>query len=101
MPSQETVNVSYWTLCWWGPFPYPCKKWRKESRWCYNFWVIKSSCYVFAEHLKACEGDAQYEWWSPCFGFWADATLEGRKKCFPGKLESTGNCSLGYQQTPH
>jgi hypothetical protein len=30
---EVSVNVSYWTVCWWGFIPYPCKKTRTTTNY--------------------------------------------------------------------
>ena len=95
MPVKKEVYASYWAVCVWGIFPYPCKKWRKEMQWCYNFTRGESSCYGFVEFLKACEGGKQYEWTAPCFGKFGSAKLSGFQKCSVTPLKETGNCVIG------
>ena len=78
MPEQRRVVVRYWTICrgWFG-IPYPCRKTREETRWCYEFTLAVHRCFGFFEQFKACENGIEYHYWTGCFGVtlkWAVVT---------------------------
>jgi hypothetical protein len=76
-----------------------CKKCRTETRWCYNFSSIQSSCRVFYESLYGCEQGKEYAWSAECFG-WYTACFTGTTQCFANRLTSTGGCSASICSAP-
>ena len=97
MPEQRRVVVRYWTICrgWFG-IPYPCRKTREETRWCYEFTLAVHRCFGFFEQFKACENRIEYHYWTGCFGVtwkWAVVT-DPYERCFKDRLEEKGPCSI-------
>ena len=92
---QQTVTVCerQWYCLW------LCKKCKSETRWCYNFSSIQSSCRVFFESLHGCEQGREYEWTAGCFG-WFTACFTGTTQCFANRLNSTGQCSTSLCTAP-
>jgi len=95
VPTQTTVNETYWAVCWKWIFPYPCKKTRTVTKWCYDFSVVHETCRVFSATLYGCERGREYKWTSGCFG-WFDAYYTNKHLCFSKPLDDTGSCQEGY-----
>lgn len=89
MPTEETV--SYWTVCWkWGVIPYPCKKYRKE--WCYQFEWLKEYKWGLFCYLEGCENGIKYCWYAFCINVFGTETYYNIKKCFKNKRSTCGRC---------
>lgn len=94
MPQRCQRQVSYWTLCiwgWWFPIPLPCKKWRTEDGWCYNFCNIHSYGYLFFSFHVACEHGVKFTYWEWGGGFGSSWSF-GVEKRFDYKLAEQGSC---------
>lgn len=127
MPCGEArdVHVHYWTTCWqsfsypcgirwckkWGipypcgvkfcrgRFPYPCRKTRIETRYCYDFSVAKGSCKVFYESWYGCCGGQEYSWSDGCLG-WFTHYESNYSRCFEEPLKPEGPCKEGNSLPP-
>jgi len=76
-----------------------CKKCHTETRWCYNFSSLQSSCRVVYESLHGCELNKEYAWTAGCFG-WYTACSTGITQCFANRLTSTGACGASLCSAP-
>ena len=120
------VTESYWTVCykdvsvpcgikwcsgWLGiPYPcgtkwctvsvpYPCKKYRTVTKYCYSFSSVKDKCWGVYETHYGCENGHEYKWTDKCFG-WFTAYRSFVQICFDDPLEDLGPCRGGYS-LPH
>src|SRR5215207_3572771 len=96
MPEQRQVQETYWSVCWKWIFPYPCRKTRTVTRWCYDFSFVVVSYRGVYTNYWGCEFNQRYEWrrWELTFSF-EDFTLYFYTKCFSSLLTSTGPCTPG------
>lgn len=90
---QVTVCKRQWYCAW------LCKKCKTETRWCYDFSSIHTSCRVFVETLHGCEQGREYKWTAGCFG-WFTACLGGRTRCFANRLDDRGRCDKSLCTAP-
>lgn len=90
---EVTVCKRQWYCAW------LCKKCTTETRWCYDFSSIHSSCRVVVEILHGCEQGKEYKWYAGCLG-WYSACLTGRTLCFANRLTNTGACSTSVCSVP-
>jgi len=51
-----------------GVFPYPCLKWRRVTKVCYDFSSVQDSCYGVYEKHYGCCGGKEYTWSDGCVG---------------------------------
>src|SRR5258706_11338572 len=83
MPEQRQVAETYWSVCWKWIFPYPCRKTRIVTRWCYDFSYLHVSYRYVYTIYQGCELNILYRWrkfeltWSG-----DDFTLYFLTKCF-------------------
>jgi hypothetical protein len=105
MPEQRRVVVRYWGICrGWLGIPYPCRKTREETRWCYTFSLAVHRCLGAVEQFKACENGTEYHYRTWCFGVawsWAIITTP-YERCFKDRLDEKGPCSVtgDFPSTP-
>ncbi len=92
MPQQREVVKCEWKVCWKWIFPYPCKRCRTVTQWCYQFTSVKDQCFVFREKHCGCENGREFCWWDGCFG-WFTAWRFGVTVCVDNQLEDKGPCS--------
>jgi len=97
MPSQCQRQISYWTVCvftfWFlPPIPYPCKKWKTEDGWCYNFCNVNSYGYLFFSFHVACEHGVKFAYWEWGGGFGTSRAVNVEKR-FDHKLQVKGTCN--------
>jgi hypothetical protein len=76
--STVRIPVPYWSVCWWGIFPYPCRKTHTETRYEYHFlpWRTRNSWVPFGrQSYEGCCGGKLYAWstWS-----WSGGTFNGQ-----------------------
>jgi hypothetical protein len=90
---QVSVCERQWYCAW------LCKKCHVETRWCYTFSSMKTSCRVVYESLHGCEQGKEYAWSAGCFG-WYTACFTGTTQCFANRLTSTGGCSESICSAP-
>jgi hypothetical protein len=90
---QVSVCERQWYCAW------LCKKCHIETRWCYTFSSMKTSCRVVYESLHGCEQGKEYAWPAGCFG-WYTACFTGTTQCFANRLTSTGGCSESICSAP-
>ena len=100
MPTQKQVTERYWSVCWAWIFPYPCRKTRTVTKWCYLFSIWKQTNYLFIARHTACEGDMEYSWWGGGFGTGTIVHIP-QEKCFKSKLDGKKGCSLEGIQVPY
>ena len=127
MPEQRQVSEYYWTTCYkefnypcgikwchkrvWGvriPYPcgtkyckgnmpYPCRKTRTVTKWCYEFDAIHENCKVGIATNYGCENGVEYKWRSACFGWFNAYHVHGPYvKCFEEQLDDQGDCDNTY-----
>ena len=93
MPTQETYEESYWTVCYaFGFLPYPCKKKRTVTKWCYQFETLKQTGLGAACQYEGCEQGILYSWWTFCFNIFGTEYFANVKKCFEDKKAESGSC---------
>ncbi len=90
---EVTVCKRNWYCLWF------CQTCTTQTRWCYDFTSIHTSCRVFVETLHGCEQGKEYKKYAGCFG-WFSACLSGRTLCYPNRLTSTGACSTSVCSAP-
>jgi hypothetical protein len=95
MGERREIVERYWSVCWWYLVPYPCRKTRVVTKWCYDFaFIVVSNRGIFTDYW-GCEFSTRYEWrdwhWIPV-GF-DDSTLYFVTSCFDNALEDQGPCS--------
>ena len=99
MACGEEISVSerYWTICWkkvwFVKIPYPCRKIRLVTKYCYDFSIVEEKCYVFRARLKGCCDGLEFHWSAACFG-WFTAYFTNKQICRNRRLEPKGECSL-------
>lgn len=93
MPSQVTITESYWSVCWKWKIPYPCKKYRTVTKWCYNFRWIKEYRWGFFCYLEGCENGVLYDWYAFCLNIFGSQTFYNIEKCFGKERDVKGECS--------
>jgi hypothetical protein len=95
MAEQREIVETYWTWCSKWHIPYPCRKSRTVTKWCYDFTFLVQSDRGIYTNYWGCEFNNRYEWrdwhWIPV-GF-SDSTLYLVTKCFKDALSSKGPCS--------
>lgn len=95
MAEQREIEERYWTWCSKWYVPYPCRKTRVVTKWCYDFAFIVVSDRGIYTNYWGCEFNNRYEWrawhWFPV-GF-GDSTLYFVTKCFNNALDIKGICS--------
>ncbi len=91
MPYQKTITESYWTVCWKWIFPYPCKKTRKVTKWCYDFESIHIYHWLFFCIFYGCENNIEYRWAEFCIGI-GSSWVYNKTVCKKKKLKVSGKC---------
>lgn len=93
MATQETITERYWTWCdgWFG-IPYPCRKIRTVTKWCYEFSEVKVTKWGLYCQYVGCEHGISYKWsdWS-CFGI-GTGYVYGVTRCFSSEKTRAGTC---------
>jgi hypothetical protein len=88
-----------------GSIPYPCIKWRKVTKSCYDFSWTGSTCWgLYEKHYGCCDGK-EYRWTDWCLGF---SISDGKVRpgvtgdyaptvtvCFDEDPEELGACRTG------
>ena len=92
MPEQITTTESYWTVCWKWIFPYPCKKVRTVTKWCYNFRWVREYRWGFFCYLEGCENGVRYTWYAFCFNLFGTETYYNIYMCFNNQKQRNGSC---------
>jgi hypothetical protein len=59
---REQVQITKSGICWWGIFPYPCKKTSLEWRYHYVFIPYRTRFAFFERKYQGCCGASLYEW---------------------------------------
>jgi hypothetical protein len=97
MPEQREVTEKYWTWCSKWHIPYPCRKTRVVTKWCYQFSFIVVSNRGFWTNNWGCEFNLRYEWrdWHIFPVGFDDSTVYFVEKCFKNRIDSSGPCSSG------
>lgn len=92
------TNERYWSICYkkvsFVSIPYPCRKTREVTKYCYEFSVVHEKCTVAYSRLWGCCNGREYKWSKVCFG-WFDAYFFEKYLCFSEPLESIGECKEG------
>lgn len=93
MPEQRQVAETYWSVCWKWIFPYPCRKTRIVTRWCYDFSYLHVSYRYVYTIYQGCELNILYRWRKFELTFRGeDFTLYFYTKCFESLLSAVGQC---------
>lgn len=79
--------------------PYPCRKYRRVTKYCYRFSSVKDDCKVVVETHYGCEDGKEYKWTDGCLG-WFTYYRSGVQVCFDEPLKDLGPCRGGYS-LPH
>lgn len=95
MPEEVTYEERYWTVCWKWIFPYPCRKTRTVTRWCYDFSWVREQRFLFACRVEGCEYGRLYRWWAFCFGLVGTEHYGRMRLCFKSKRAQVGTCATG------
>lgn len=100
---KTEVTERYWSICykkvWFASVPYPCRKTREVTKYCYEFSVVHENCKAFYSRLWGCCDGKEFKWSKPCFG-WFDAYFTNKYICFSKPLKSIGECSEGGSLPP-
>jgi hypothetical protein len=94
MGYQTEVQEKYWGWCKkWG-IPYPCRKTRTVTRWCYDFSFLNASYSGIYTDYWGCEFNNRYAWRKWEFtGRFEDLALYFVTLCFKNQRELEGECS--------
>lgn len=120
MPHRCEVIEHYWDTCylklkikypcrirgkWYKPWkwrikwctvririPYPCRKSRTVSGWCYNCTQVRRVCYVFWCTAYCCDDGKEYSWTEPAFLRFGESWSSGGFKSSIEPLEEHGEC---------
>jgi len=92
MCQWNTFVESYWDICWWGWFPYPCKKYRQVQKFCCQFkWAMRISSWWFYSHWIGCANGKLYHWTQ--FGLFLGAlTYHDINHCMDKEPKQIGAC---------
>lgn len=98
MACGERVEVTetYWSVCWWGPFPYPCKKHRTKVKFRYDFLPTRFRLtWPFRCDKQGCCGTSLYEWsywcwWGSGNSGWDTVNVDARY--FDSQQYPIGDC---------
>jgi hypothetical protein len=94
VPHQEQVVEHYWGWCKAWIVPYPCRKTRTVTKWCYDFSYLTVDYHYVYTNYVGCEVNALYSWRQFELSFRGEAfTLYFLTKCYDDRKESTGSCS--------
>lgn len=101
--TETEVTERYWTVCfkavWLVQIPYPCRKTRQATKYCYEFSVVHENCKVVYSRLWGCCDEREYRWTRACFG-WFDVYFTDKHLCFSKPLEALGTCTEGGSIPP-
>jgi len=91
---QEQVVEHYWGWCSKWYVPYPCRKSRTVTKWCYDFSYLTVDYHYVYTNYVGCELNQLYAWrkWEPNFSG-NSFTLYFVTKCFDSLKEAKGPCS--------
>ena len=91
---QEQVTERYWTWCSKWYVPYPCRKTRTVTKWCYDFSYLTVDYHYVYTNYVGCELNALYSWrkWE-LNGSGDSFTLYFVTRCFDNLKTSSGPCS--------
>jgi hypothetical protein len=94
MAYQQQVTEHYWGWCrWWG-IPYPCRKTRTVTKWCYDFSYLTVDYHYVYTNYVGCELNQLYSWRQWEFSLSGGAfTLYFVTRCFDDQKTSSGPCS--------
>ena len=96
MPHQEQVVERYWGWCSKWYVPYPCRKSRTVTKWCYDFSYLTVDYHYVYTNYVGCELNQLYPWRQWEFsGSGGAFNLYLVTKCFNDLKESSGACSPG------
>jgi len=89
------VKDTYWCPGWW-PWQWFnfCTKIVYMCKWCYNFYSIQETDYLFVAYLKGCENKIEYTWFAGVFNI-GSACCTNIIQCFDNPLSSSGSCPGG------
>ncbi len=86
----ESRQKRYWTVCWWGIFPYPCKKTKTvycaTGRW-------KQQCYGIYGQQWICVDGKEYHYWDWCWGV-GDIVQNPKSVCRNKIPDSSEGCDI-------
>ncbi len=96
MPTEQTITETYWTICykkvWKLDIPYPCKKERTVTQYCYKFdwyWHMKIS---FICYYRGCEAGTLYAKWGICNSVFWYSYNTNYNTCTTDKFNQIGTC---------
>lgn len=95
MPEKREVNERYWSVCYKWKVPYPCRKTRLVTKWCYDFsFVVISKRGIYTNNW-GCEFNNRYKWrdWHIVPVGFGDSTVYFVEMCFKSQRDSDGVCS--------
>ncbi|MFE9692265.1 hypothetical protein [Micromonospora sp. NPDC005806] len=94
MPTQRQITETYWSVCWWGFVPYPCRKTRTVTKWCYDFSYFTYDYHYVYTNYRGCEYNNLYSWrqWELSLSSGA-STLYFVTKCYDTQRPRTGPCT--------
>jgi hypothetical protein len=103
MAYQQQVAERYWGWCRkWG-IPYPCRKTRTVTKWCYDFSYLTVDYHYVYTNYVGCELNQLYPWRQWELNLSGDVfTLYFVTRCFDNQKTSSGPCSpevIGRLQT--
>ena len=94
MPHQEQITETYWGWCSKWYIPYPCRKTRTVTKWCYDFSYLTVDYHYIYTNYVGCEFNQLYSWrkWE-LSGSGDQFTLYYVTRCYDSLKQSTGPCS--------
>lgn len=94
MPRQEQIVERYWGVCWAWYVPYPCRKSRTVTKWCYDFSYLTVDYHYVYTNYVGCELNRLYRWrtWEPSLKGGA-FTLYFVTKCYGSLRPDKGSCT--------
>jgi hypothetical protein len=94
MAYQQQVTERYWSVCWKWIVPYPCRKTRTVTKWCYDFSYLTVDYHYVYTNYVGCELNRLYSWRQWELNFSGDVfTLYFVTRCFDNQKTSSGACS--------
>jgi hypothetical protein len=94
VPYQQEVVEHYWGWCSKWYVPYPCRKTRTVTKWCYDFSYLTVDYHYVYTNYVGCELNKLYSWRAFELTFSGGAfTLYFVTKCYNSLKPSTGPCS--------
>jgi hypothetical protein len=91
---QEQVVEHYWGWCSKWYVPYPCRKTRTVTKWCYDFSYLTVEYHYVYTNYVGCELNSLYPWRTFQLNGSGDSfTLYFVTRCFDSLKTSSGSCS--------